>query len=183
MIDELRARAAGLTRGLEAELALAVDVMFPTERLVEMLEGFAAAFPTVALRLRVEALGGVSQLVLDGVAALGSAGGWASRFETLERREIGEVELVPVAAPSHPLARGEGPLSAAALRDHTQLVLTDRSAAHRGPGFRRGFVADLAARRSRREAHAAARRPGLGPHAGASGARGSRDGPAGPAYG
>src|SRR5690348_15301627 len=34
LVDELRARAAGLTRGLEAEVSLAVDVMFPVARLV-----------------------------------------------------------------------------------------------------------------------------------------------------
>src|ERR1700728_1559707 len=30
LVDELRARAAALRRGLEAELGLAVDVLFPT---------------------------------------------------------------------------------------------------------------------------------------------------------
>ena len=50
-VDELRARAAALRSGLEAELGLAVDVMFPTARLVAALDDFARDYPTVALRL------------------------------------------------------------------------------------------------------------------------------------
>jgi DNA-binding transcriptional LysR family regulator len=135
LMDDLRARAAGLRTGLEAELSLAVDVMFPTYQLVCLLHAFAAAYPTVSLRLRIEALGAVSQLVLDGVCTLGIASWMSLRFEALNRREICSVELVPVAAPEHPLAALPGPLSATALRDHTQLVLTDRSNVTQGQDF------------------------------------------------
>ena len=58
LVDEMRARAAALHRGLEAEVGLAVDVMFPTARLVAALDAFAREYPTVALRLRIEGLGG-----------------------------------------------------------------------------------------------------------------------------
>jgi DNA-binding transcriptional LysR family regulator len=135
LMDDLRARAAGLQTGLEAELALAVDVMFPTPQLVRLLRAFADAYPAVSLRLRIEALGAVPQLVLDGVCTLGIASWMSARFEALDRREICSVELVPVAAPRHPLAALPGPLSAAALREHTQLVLTDRSMMTQGQDF------------------------------------------------
>jgi DNA-binding transcriptional LysR family regulator len=133
--DALRARAISLTRGTEAELALAVDVMFPTARLVALLEAFAANFPTVALRLRIEALGGVAQLLLDRVCTLGISGWLGHRFDMFERRAIPGVELIPVAAPMHPLARAVGSLGAADLRDHTQLVLTDRTELTAGQDF------------------------------------------------
>ena len=70
-MDELKARVRDLSEGLEAEVALAVDVMLPTERLVDALTAFRDAFPTVALRLHVEALGGVTQLVAGGKAVIG----------------------------------------------------------------------------------------------------------------
>ena len=73
-LDGLRARAHGLAQGLEAELALVVDVTFPTDRLVEVLAEFRAAFPSVPPRLFVEALGSVAQLVLDRVCDLGILG-------------------------------------------------------------------------------------------------------------
>lgn len=126
VIGELRARAAALRQGLEAEVALAVDVMFSVPRLVGVLREFARDFPTVSLRLRMEAVGGVAQLVLDGACCLGLSG-WAGLLsEQLERRPIGQVMLVPVAAPLHPLA-ALAQVSRAAAREQVQLVLSDSS--------------------------------------------------------
>jgi DNA-binding transcriptional LysR family regulator len=134
-VDELRARAGGLTAGLEAEVAMAVDVMFPTGRLVAALEAFAAAFPTVALRLRVEALGAVVQLVRDAVCDIGISGPLGICAKHMEQRPIGHIELIAVAAPRHPLAQLPAPLPAAAFHDHVQLVLTDRSPLTEGKDF------------------------------------------------
>src|SRR5580700_7753563 len=108
LVDEMRARAAALSRGLEAELGLAVDVMFSTARLVVALDEFSREYPTVGLRLRIEGLGGVAQLVLDGACQLGVSGWLANVPDVLEWRAIGEVVLTPVAAPGHPLARAQG---------------------------------------------------------------------------
>jgi len=130
----LRARAKGLLEGLEAEVSLAVDVMLPAERLAQVLRGFASEFPTVPLRLHVEALGAVAALVLDGKAGLGIAGPVAAGIEGLDRVEAGSVLLVPVAAPDHPLARATK-LKPGAGRDHIQLVLTDRSPLTQGRDF------------------------------------------------
>jgi len=135
LVDELRARAAALRRGLEAELGLAVDVMFPTARLVAALDDFARAYPTVGLRLRIEGLGGVAQLVLDGACQLGVSGWLASVPDALERRAIGEVRLIPVTAPTHAVARVPAPIGSAVLREQVQLVLTDRTALTEGQDF------------------------------------------------
>ena len=127
-IAGLRAKARGLMRGLEPEVHLVVDVMLPTERLVDALTAFRDEFPTVALRLRVEALGAVTQLVLDGVAGIGISGpmpGLAAH-PAIEPIRVGEVELVSVAAPKHPLAKIGRNLHAK-MREHVQLVLSDRS--------------------------------------------------------
>jgi DNA-binding transcriptional LysR family regulator len=108
LVDELRARASALRRGLEAELGLAVDVLFPTARLVAALEDFAREFPTVALRLRIEALGGVAELVEHGVCRIGVIGPLGDGCANLQRRAIGTVRLVSVAAPGHErVRRGE----------------------------------------------------------------------------
>jgi DNA-binding transcriptional LysR family regulator len=132
-VDTLRTRVQGLLEGLEPEVAIAVDVMLPTERLVDALQAFQAAFPTVPLRLHVEALGAVTQLVLDRTAMLGISGPLAAVGGT-ERMRIGGVRLVPVAAPFHPLAAHRGHL-AGATRNHVQLVLTDRSPLTQGADF------------------------------------------------
>jgi len=135
LVDELRARAHGLTAGLEAEVGLVVDVMFPTDRLVAALEAFAGAFPTVTLRLRIEAMGAVLQLVLDRACGLGICGPHAAQIRDIERRMLGSTTLVPVAAPGHMLAKLAPPLPTAAFQDHTQLVLTDRSSLTEGQDF------------------------------------------------
>lgn len=125
----LGARVEALNAGLEPRVALVVDVMYPSARLAAALRDFAARFPAVSLALRVEALGAVADLVLKDEAALGIAGPLAAEQPGLERQWLGEVQLIPVAAPSHPLARGE------AIGDQVQLVLSDRSALSAGKEF------------------------------------------------
>jgi DNA-binding transcriptional LysR family regulator len=125
-IDDLRASVKGLLSGLEAEVTLVVDVMFPTSRLVDAVQAFEAKFPTVTLRLHVEALGAVAQLVQAGIAGIGVGGTQHTTLPGLEQAAVGDVELIPVAAPQHPLARSP-PKVPGEARQHRQLVLTVRS--------------------------------------------------------
>lgn len=125
-IDGLRAKVRGLLHGLEAEVHLVLDVMLPSTRMVDALKAFREEFPTVTLHLHIEALGGVTQRVLDRSATLGVSGPLTARVDGIERTDVGKVKLVPVAAPGHPLA-AQGPHAPGAGRQHVQLVLTDRS--------------------------------------------------------
>jgi DNA-binding transcriptional LysR family regulator len=125
-VNGLRAKVRGLLQGLEAEIHLVLDVMLPAARVVDALKAFRAEFPTVSLRLYVEALGAVTQMVLNRTATMGICGPLYAHVADIERIALGSVLLIPVAAPDHPLARaGRNPPGAA--RDHIQLVLTDRS--------------------------------------------------------
>jgi DNA-binding transcriptional LysR family regulator len=149
-VDSLRAKVSGMLSGLEPEVALVVDVMLPTERVVDAMQAFEKEFPTVALRLHVEALGAVTQLVLSGVANIGISGPEHVNAPGLEKIRVGGVDLIPVAAPSHPLATS--PVNApGAARDQVQLVLTDRSKLTEGHdfgviGIRSWRLADLGAK-------------------------------------
>jgi DNA-binding transcriptional LysR family regulator len=109
--------------------------MLPASMLVQALNAFRAEFPTVGLRLYVEALGAVTQLVLDGVASVGVSGPLPRRMDAIEQGAVGMVKLIAVAAHGHPLARRKGALTTAILREHVQLVLTDRSTLTRGQDF------------------------------------------------
>src|SRR5258706_1742128 len=64
-VDRLKARAKGLARGLEPELTLVADVMFPIAPLTAAVPSLQKHFPTTPLRLYVESLNGVLQSVLD----------------------------------------------------------------------------------------------------------------------
>lgn len=134
-VDGLIAKARGLQAGLEAEVAFVVDVMVPMQTLVAAFEAFSAAFPTVPLRLYVEAMGAVTQTVRDGIAGVGLSGPLDHGLEGMAHRQIGAVRLVPVAAPAHPLARNRSRTPAAEACKHLQLVLTDRSALTAGRDF------------------------------------------------
>ncbi|MFJ2685036.1 LysR family transcriptional regulator [Pseudomonas sp. NPDC087342] len=125
-IHALRAKVKGLLQGLEAEVHLVLDVMLPAERVVDALKSFRAEFPTVALHLHMEALGAVTQLVLNGGAAVGVSGPMNEGIEGIERIGVGSVELIPVAAPHHPLASTDQNVPGAG-RESIQLVLSDRS--------------------------------------------------------
>lgn len=135
-VDALRAKVKGLQQGLEAEVHVVADVLLPVARLADALKAFQKEFPTVALRLHMEALGAVSQLVLDRVATIGISGPLAGEagIPGLERIGVGSVTLVPVAAPDHPLARSPK-LEPGDARRYIQLVLTDRSPLTRGVDF------------------------------------------------
>lgn len=134
-VAALRAKAKGLLQGLEAEVHLVLDVMLPTARVVDALKAFREAFPTVHLRLYVENLGAVTQMVLERQATLGVAGPLdvVNGGDQLDYIGIGHTLLIPVAAPDHPLAQGPNPPGAG--RAHTQLVLTDRSRLTDGRDF------------------------------------------------
>lgn len=133
-IAGLQARAKGLLDGLEAEVVLAVDVMYPAERLARILRVFATEFPTVTLRLQVEALGAITTNVLQSSAIIGISGPLSSGVAGLERLPAGLVNMIPVAAPDHPLSKQDRILPGA-VREYTQLVLTDRSRATEGRDF------------------------------------------------
>ena len=133
-VDALIAGVRNFNQGLEAELGLAIDVMFPTHLVAQVLREFQMLFPTVQLRLYVEALGTIAAMVVDGRAELGIAGPELVAIPDLEREAIGEVELIPVAAPDHPLARLDA-IPPGEARKHRQLVLTDRSQLTEGRDF------------------------------------------------
>ena len=150
-VDGLLAKARGLTSGLEAEVALVVDVMWPAKKLVKGLDDFRRKFPTVALRLQVETLGAVTHAVMEGRAAFGISGPLEMASDLLTRGPAGSVKLVPVAAPSHPLALMQTPVNSTEARNHIQLVLTDRSTLTQGRDFgvlavRSWRLADLGAK-------------------------------------
>jgi len=134
-VDSMRSRAKALGLGLEAELSIVVDVMFPACVLVRALEQFQREFPTVSLRLHTEALGAVAQMVADRRCQLGVAGMTATAPVNIERHAAGFVKMVPVCSPLHPLSREVAPIPTSVLREHLQLVVTDRSPLTEGRDF------------------------------------------------
>jgi DNA-binding transcriptional LysR family regulator len=127
-----RSQARGMAGGLEPEISLVVEAMFPMCLLLQALTDFQAKFPTVETRVRVETMGAAVEALLDGAADIGLVVNFADRMDELVGSQVTEVELVAVASPTHALAGVDGPLDDDALSEHLQLVLTDRSDLTRG---------------------------------------------------
>jgi DNA-binding transcriptional LysR family regulator len=126
-VDSLKARAKGMTSGLEPELSVVVDVMFPIASITEAAKDFRTHFPRIHLRLYVEALGGAFQPVLDGRCGVGIVGSLPLTPASLSSERLPHISLVMVASRDHPLARPKGLIPKSELGKYVQLVLTDRS--------------------------------------------------------
>ena len=120
-LDEL---VASLGRGAERTLRIVVDAMLPTASLVAFAQAFARLHPEVGLVLHTDILSAVTAHVRERRSAWGIALEDANLAD-LERRTVAYVQLVPVAAPAHPLAARPAPLDAGALADSVQIILGD----------------------------------------------------------
>jgi DNA-binding transcriptional LysR family regulator len=127
-IETLRARVRGFLDELEPEVSLVVDSMLPGDRLTTLLHEFNAQFPTVPVRLLVQTLGGVERVVRTGHARIGVGSVLHMDTTGLRRIDIEGVQIIPVAAPSHPLANASETASPQA-RDFVQFVLSEQPAA------------------------------------------------------
>jgi len=118
-LDEL---VSSLKRGEETTLSIVVDALFPTSSLVGFAKDFASAHPSVDLVLFTDTLSAVTAHVREKRSTWGIANEDAD-FTGLERRPVADVLLVPVAAPTHPLAGERGTIPQARLTDAVQIVL------------------------------------------------------------
>ena len=134
-MDDFKARARTLAEGLEPELSAAIDVMYPMESLTFAVGLFRERFPNTPLRLYVEALGAVAQLVLDGACRIGVIGSMPVVPEGMDAEKLLDVPMVSVVGPSHALAAHKGPISLREVARHVQLVLTDRSKLTEGRSY------------------------------------------------
>jgi DNA-binding transcriptional LysR family regulator len=134
-MDGFKARARTMAEGLEPELSAVVDVMYPMAALTKAVGFFKQTYPSTPLLLYVEALGAVVQAVLDGRCRIGVIGSLPNIPEHVQSEPLLVVPFVTVAAPHHPLARIRGVVPSSSLREHIQLVLTDRSTLSEGRTF------------------------------------------------
>jgi len=121
-LAKLEERAASLQQGWEAEVRLAVDMVFPTAPLLAALGRFAATCSNTRLQLHEVVLSGADEalfsgkvdLVVGGNVPPGFLGDW-----------LLDAEFVAVAAPAHPLHALNRPLNIEDLVPHTQTVVRD----------------------------------------------------------
>jgi DNA-binding transcriptional LysR family regulator len=134
-VDLLKARAKGMSAGLEPELSVVIDVFYPIDAITQVAKEFRQKYPAVPLRIYVEALGGAIKPVLDGRCSIGVIGSLPAIPDTLTYERLPGIAFLMVAARDHALASHRGKISKEALGKHTQIVLTDRSELSSGREF------------------------------------------------
>jgi DNA-binding transcriptional LysR family regulator len=134
-VDGFKARARAMREGLEPELSVAMDVMYPMEALTRAATHSRKTYPHTPLRLYVEALGGVIKPVLDRKCSIGVIGSLPVVSDELQSEPLLDLPMVTVVSPAHPLATMRGAVSASAVAKHVQLVLADRTTLTEGRDF------------------------------------------------
>jgi DNA-binding transcriptional LysR family regulator len=118
----LEQAAQSLSAGWEAEIRLAVEVVFPTWLLLKCLAAFGEEHPQTRIELYETVLEGNVEALTEGRADL-------SIGPTIPAGFVGEalmnVRFVLAAAPSHPLHQLGRPVVAADLKPHRHLIIRD----------------------------------------------------------
>ena len=134
-VDLLKARAKGMSAGLEPELSVVIDVFYPIDAVTQVAKEFRQKYPGVGLRIYVEALGGAIKPVLDGRCSIGVIGSLPVIPDTLTYERLPGIAFLMVAAREHALTSYRGKIPKEVLAKHTQIVLTDRSELSLGREF------------------------------------------------
>ena len=134
-ITMLQQSAERQRQGVEAELSVVVDFMFPMQRILSVATELKSSFPSVNLQIAVESLGSAIESLLEKRCVLAITGPMVADVAELARIPILTIRRVPVVSAEHPLARIKGEISADVLADHVQILLTDRSPLTRQRNF------------------------------------------------
>ena len=126
-MDRFKARAKVMSAGLEPELKVVAHIFLPTNVLTASVAAFHKHFPRTSLRISVEGMGAVMEPVLEGSCSFGVRAPLLTDHPELTSEHLMSVPYLMVASPAHPLAQVRRALSNRELRQHVQLVLSDRS--------------------------------------------------------
>jgi DNA-binding transcriptional LysR family regulator len=118
----LESAAGVLAAGWEAELRLAVEIIFPTWLLLECFARFAAERPQTRIELYETVLSGTEEALVQRRVDIAICSQVPAGFggDPLMR-----VRFIPVAHPEHPLFALERELTLQDLRKHRHLVIRD----------------------------------------------------------
>jgi DNA-binding transcriptional LysR family regulator len=123
-VDVLKARAKNLAGGLEPELSVAIDVMFPPAPLTTVVAAFQQEFPSTLLKFEIES-SAVVEPVLVGRCLVGLAGSWSRVPSNISREPLLTINVPMIVSPQHPLASYRAPIPATVLAQYIQLIHMD----------------------------------------------------------
>lgn len=125
LLDEaarIERAAAAMAAGWEAELRLAVEILFPTWLLLECFAAFGQERPQTRIELYESVMGGTVEALLEGRVDLAIGPTVPPGFTG---DALMHVRFVLAAHPAHPLHQLGRPLNAADLKQHRHLVIRE----------------------------------------------------------
>lgn len=133
--DALRSHATALTAGVEAELKLVVDSLFPSAPLIRSLGELQENFPYLPITLFTAPVMAAERHLRESHASVALCCLPHPVERGLISRHLTHIEPIPVAAAKHPLGLIRGPVSRDEAARHVQLILSDPMAANDSPSF------------------------------------------------
>lgn len=122
---EIERAARKASAGWEAEIGLAVEMLFPTWMMFDCLSRLGTESPQTRIEWLETVIGGTAEALQSGVADLGIAARVAQGFSG---EPLMAVNFVPVANPKHPLHQLDREITVRDLRKYRHLVVRDSSA-------------------------------------------------------
>ena len=114
--------AQSLSEGIESQLKIAVDQVFPQSVLYDILHEVSSEFPLLRIELMETVLSGANELLEQGEVDVVVT---PTPVHNLFCEELCAIEFVAVASPIHRLFNGEQPLALADLKSCRQIVIRD----------------------------------------------------------
>ncbi|CAH1691536.1 LysR family transcriptional regulator [Hyphomicrobiales bacterium] len=136
-VDVLRAQARGFADGVETELGISVDTLYPMQDVAQAISQMRHHFPAVAIRVWSEPMGGPLDSLRKKRSALAIMVGEDFRDPRIKFEPLTSIDQVAVVAATHPLAKryADEPLELMDIADHLQIVLSDPSDLSAGRDF------------------------------------------------
>ncbi|MGH1471706.1 MAG: LysR family transcriptional regulator [Cellvibrionaceae bacterium] len=125
LVDEvfqIESLAEELAKGTETHLTVAVDSVYPNEKIYDVFSVLSEQFPSVRVELVETILSGSNELLLDGKVSIAISG---SVPDHLISEHLSDIEFIAVAASSHKLFSSKSTITHDDLKPHRQIVVRD----------------------------------------------------------
>ena len=136
-VDVMRAQARGFANGVETELTISVDTLYPMQEVARAISRVRDDFKAVGIRVWAEPMGGPLDALRNNRCKLAVMVGEDFRDPRIKFEPLASIKQVAVVASTHPLALAYTghPLELMEMADHLQIVLTDPSDISAGRDF------------------------------------------------
>ncbi|WP_371186882.1 LysR family transcriptional regulator [Thalassotalea maritima] len=119
---KLEAVGISLAQGEETTLRIAVEEIFPTDILYQVLENVSAQFPHLNIEIRESILGGAKELLEQDEVDIAIS---PFKLDGGFNEQIARVNFCAVVNPQHALLNVKRPLAVEDLKSHRQIVIRD----------------------------------------------------------